>query len=129
MSGRRFQLRAALLVALAFVPAGAWAGSDCADAGTQAQMNECAMASYQRVDDALNAVYKQAAARAKSAGGQVPTLLLAAQRAWISYRDASCKAEAELYAGGSIMPLVHANCLQRLTGQRIGDLRAAYLTN
>lgn len=102
---------------------------DCADANTQREMTECAQQSYQRADDDLNAAYKQASLIAHGYGGAAQEQLLAAQRAWITYRDAACDAEAALYDGGSIQPMVRATCLERLTRARSDDLRAAYTTN
>lgn len=120
--------RAAFLAVLA-APLPAVAQADCSAATQQVEMNACAATAYSQADDALNAVYKQAAAAAKGQGDDGPALLLAAQRAWIAYRDAACAAEVAPYAGGSIQPLVQAQCLERLTRARSEDLRAAYLSN
>ena len=115
-----------LLLCAGALPA---AAQDCANATTQTEMNACAAAAYQGADDRLNGVYKQAAAAARLSGGEAPAQLLAAQRAWIGYRDAACAAEAGLYAGGTMQPLVQANCMKTLTERRTEDLRAAYLSN
>ncbi|WP_206614734.1 lysozyme inhibitor LprI family protein [Paenirhodobacter populi] len=120
--------RAALAVLLV-APLPALAQADCSNATQQVEMNACAAAAYTQADEALNAIYKQAVAAAKGQGDDGPKLLLAAQRAWIAYRDAACAAEVAPYAGGSIQPLVQAQCLERLTRARSEDLRAAYLSN
>ena len=87
---------------------------------TQLEMNTCAAADYQRADAALNAAWGPAKSFADGAGtgGQ----LLDAQRKWIAFRDAACLAEADLYRGGSIRPLVWHSCLTRLTQRRTEDL-------
>ncbi|THH36261.1 DUF1311 domain-containing protein [Aliishimia ponticola] len=84
-------------------------------------MNECAAAEYQRADAELNALWSYAKPSADQMG--VGAQLLDAQRKWIAYRDAACTAEAEMFRGGSIQPLVWFQCMTRLTAQRSGDLR------
>jgi uncharacterized protein YecT (DUF1311 family) len=49
-----------------------------------------------------------------------------AQRKWIAYRDAVCKAEYELIGGGTAGPTTRMACLVRLTKQRTADLEADY---
>ncbi|MBV2361698.1 DUF1311 domain-containing protein [Thalassococcus sp. CAU 1522] len=87
---------------------------------TQIEMNTCAAEEYRRADAALNAAWKPAKAFADGAG--IGAKLLDAQRKWIAFRDAACLAEAGLYEGGSIRPLVLNSCLTRLTRQRTEDL-------
>ena len=80
---------------------------------TQMEMNECAAVEYKKVDKRLNEVY-----------AKIPKSpeLLAAQRAWIAFRDAECKFETSSVSGGSMAPLVYASCLQVLTSDRIKQL-------
>ncbi|ANB34347.1 uncharacterized protein YecT (DUF1311 family) [Rhodovulum sulfidophilum] len=89
---------------------------------TQLEINDCAASAYRDADAQLNAVWP--AARAAAAASGADGLLLDAQRKWIAFRDAACAAEAAQYRGGSIQPLVHADCLRRLTDRRTADLRA-----
>lgn len=112
---------AALLLATAVQPAA------CDNAMTQADMNACSMQQYQAADGALNAAWADARAVAK----QRDTFdsLLAAQRAWIAFRDAQCKAVAAPYAGGSILPLIHNRCMTELTETRTAQLHALAQTN
>lgn len=44
------------------------------------------------------------------------------QRAWITFRDQACLAEAYVFAGGSAQPMVYSGCQARLTEQRAADL-------
>ncbi|PAX57132.1 lysozyme inhibitor LprI family protein [Brunnivagina elsteri] len=85
----------------------------------QSQMNECAYLFYQSEDKKLNQAYKKV----------VPTLpasrkqkLIAAQQAWIKFRDASCDFERSETEGGSISPLIYYGCMQQLTKVRTGEL-------
>jgi uncharacterized protein YecT (DUF1311 family) len=49
--------------------------------------------------------------------------LKTAQRAWITFRDAACEAEAYAMQGGSAQPLLVFGCRARLTRARTEDLR------
>ena len=53
--------------------------------------------------------------------------LRAAQRAWITFRDAACAAEGYQMHGGSAEPMVIYGCRARLTEARLADLQ--YLGN
>lgn len=97
---------------------------DCAHAMTQTDMNICAFKDLQAADRALNATWKQAAAKARSEGAQQFARLLDAQRKWLAFRDAQCLAENGLREeSGTIWPLVQNTCMQRLTEARTDQLR------
>lgn len=111
---------------------------NCAYPDTQLEMNVCSYRDYQAADKVLNAAWKTAqqlalqadrdsppARKADSAAAQ----LLAAQRAWIAYRDAHCLAMADQYRGGSIRPLIHNSCMTDLTKTRTAQLREYSETN
>ena len=49
-----------------------------------------------------------------------------AQRLWLKFRDASCSAERNLYAGGSAAPGAYAACIEAETRQRTSDLKTTY---
>jgi uncharacterized protein YecT (DUF1311 family) len=119
---------AILLVALA-VPALAQQ-PNCADPQTQADMTQCAGIAYRMADEDLNLAYELTLKAYADFEADDPELgkgaveaVRQAQRAWIAYRDAACAAEAWSYRGGSIEPMVLANCLERLTRARTEDLR------
>ncbi len=102
------------------------AAPDCDNAMTQSDMNACAYQDYQAADEALNETYAWAMKRARAYENGSDTALRTAQRAWIPYRDAACAAEAKLYEGGSIRPLIEYSCLATLTKRRSDDMRLAY---
>lgn len=121
-------MRAAALLMLLALPAGAQE-VDCENAMAQQEMNFCAAQDYEEADAALNDAYRQARAAMKgldanlSAGDRgAEAALLAAQRAWLPYRDAACASEGWLMHGGSAEPLVVYGCLATLTRQRTQDL-------
>ncbi len=105
---------------------------ECENPETQTAMNICAGREFERADADLNAAWKAARAFAKSADagydyddGQPGywDRLLAAQRAWIAYRDAHCQLSSYDARGGSMQPLLRSNCMTTLTRQRTRELR------
>ena len=48
----------------------------------------------------------------------------AAERAWLGYRKSNCEAEASIYEGGTIQPLIQLRCMTRLTLKRADELKA-----
>ena len=105
---------------------------DCENPSTQLDMNLCAAREYEAADTVLNEVWVAASDKAKANDaladdpkGEESSFdkLLAAQRAWITYRNAHCAAEADRYRGGSIVPLIHATCMTALTEARTMQLR------
>ena len=87
--------------------------------------NVCLAKVEEKVDADLNSIYQSALKRWNE--DPQKTELREAERAWIAYRDATCKAEAGIYRGGTIMPSVGMRCTLRLSRQRIADLKDAYL--
>jgi hypothetical protein len=55
---------------------------------------------------------------------QLHQQLIAAQQAWISYRDQDCRAKHTLFATGTIRAAVFLGCLVERTEQRTRELRA-----
>lgn len=111
---------AAAALPVAAAPAAAQA-TDCSAAPTQLAANQCAAAGAAAADAELNRVWVKAYGAAK--GRPFAPTLRDAQRAWIAYRDLACAAESGQYAGGSIVPLIQAQCLERLTRARADDLK------
>lgn len=116
-------LAALLAVAAASAgPARAQAdGCDNAQAG-QADLNECYGKAFKASDAELNTLYKEIEARLKDDPDRA-RLLVAAQRAWIAFRDAECSFQDSAVAGGSAAPMIHAMCLDSRTRARIEDFK------
>jgi uncharacterized protein YecT (DUF1311 family) len=97
---------------------------DCSDWGNkdlnQHEMNMCAHRDYQVADRRLNAAYRALTGKIDA---RAKTLLVEAQRAWISFRDKECKYEASENEGGSIYPMMVSGCMARLTNQRTKELK------
>lgn len=106
---------------------------DCGNALYQVEMNYCAGKEYEAADAALNAQYKLTVAALKLRDKDIdrsydsqPThydTLLAAQRAWITYRDQHCLSESFAARGGSMAPMLHSGCMARLTRERTAELK------
>ena len=86
-------------------------------------MSVCLSTILKRIEADLSDVYQRAL---KTTGSRNLKNLKAAQARWIAYRDADCKAEYELFEGGSGGPNAFAACKIGLTRRRIDALVAAY---
>lgn len=90
-----------------------------AQAQSQAEMNTQADRDFARADKQLNAAYAALLATISADG---KTSLRDAERAWLAFRDKECAFESLGSAGGSVQPMVIAQCRQRLTEARIKDI-------
>ncbi len=109
-------------------PAAEAAQVDCFEkAETQAQLNACAGDEYASADAELNRVYKEILAKYKD-DPKFIAKLRAAQRAWLTYRDAELDAkfphadEKSAYYG-SIFSMCDAQYKAGLTRERVAKLR------
>ncbi len=110
----------------------------CRKIQSQAELNQCTEKKYKAADAQLLKVYQaylqqlqknlDAAQTPADKAQSTKTLddLKAAQLAWINYREAQCKAEADIYAGGSIQPSMYSACMETLTRNRITQLDDTY---
>ncbi len=121
---------AVTLLAFAAAPAAAQT-PNCANPVQQIEMTYCAEQNWLAADADLNAAYgaARAAMRALDAdfapaerGAEIA--LRDGQRAWITFRDATCAAEGWMMRGGSAEPMVIYGCRARLTRSRAADLWA-----
>jgi uncharacterized protein YecT (DUF1311 family) len=110
-----------VLFALAFTTSPAFAEL-CDDPQTQVDMNYCAKYHFDRADADLNDVYGKLKAGYAEIE-QAKAALTAAQRAWVTFRDAECKQDEYAIEGGSAAQMVLFECRQRLTEARTEQLR------
>ncbi len=103
---------------------------DCSAPETQTDLTLCANQEWGNADEALNGAYQDALGlmrwvdsdlAAEDQGAQ--EALREGQRAWVTFRDNACLAEAYVFFGGSIRPMVELNCKARLTWVRVADLQ------
>ena len=105
----------------------------CEDAETTYELRICASARVKEAERLLDQQWQATAMRFKDLDAAVaqdekdaPKAFatgLAAQRAWLAYRDAQCRAEYNEYWGGTMAPLAQLNCIDRITRARIAELR------
>ncbi|MBG1244582.1 lysozyme inhibitor LprI family protein [Nostoc sp. NZL] len=93
---------------------------NCHNPQTQRAINECTKLSYQNVDKKLNQVYQQLLPTLERSRKQK---LIAAQQAWIKFRDTNCEFERSRYEGGSIAPTIYFGCLENATKLRTQELQ------
>jgi uncharacterized protein YecT (DUF1311 family) len=106
---------------------------DCANAITQADMNQCAYQDFEKADKELNAVYKQALKSQEEVDRQSAEInpvyvgavkaLKKAQRAWIDYRDGHCDGVGYEAVGGSMQGMLISGCQATMTTARTKELR------
>ncbi|RIV84785.1 DUF1311 domain-containing protein [Aurantiacibacter xanthus] len=95
-------------------------------------MTMCAARDYEEADAALNAQWSQTADVMRARDRDLDRVyddrpgyfetLLAAQRAWLTYRDKHCASAGYRYRGGSMEPMIVSGCKTRLTEQRTREL-------
>jgi len=95
--------------------------------GNTYEVAVCLRGVLKNADSELNSVYQKALASAAGYTAEDVRNLRDAERKWILYRDAACKAERGLLGLGTAGPATQSICLIRITKQRTDDLRAAYL--
>lgn len=120
-------LRNALIAALLLVPAAGFAAdSDCSTSANQMDANICTGQQFDRADAELNRRYAALRSRLDENGRRN---LVAAERAWIAFRDLECNLRTGFNTAtpddnGSIAPMLLGQCKIALTRQRIQDLTA-----
>lgn len=106
---------------------------DCANAMSQADMNQCAYQDFEKADKELNIVYKQALKSQEEVDKQAAEMgpnyvgavkaLKKAQRAWIDYRDGHCDGVGYEAVGGSMQGMLISGCQATMTTARTKELR------
>ncbi|EAP72064.1 Hypothetical Protein RRSL_01788 [Ralstonia solanacearum UW551] len=96
--------------------------NDC-DSGVTPSMKICASYHWEKEDIRLNRLYARSMEKAKEMGFE--TLLVQAQRAWLTYRDAVCLYEGQIGTGGGAYEgLYMLSCMETLTKERADHLAA-----
>ena len=93
--------------------------NNCSANASMAELSDCAQADYKQADARLNSVYKKLRNKLDDTGKK---LLRDAQRAWIKYRDAECAWAIDSARGGSMVRILHPQCLETQTAIRADEL-------
>lgn len=113
------QAQPELVLHLVGSPASAPVAPSCANASTQAAMNDCADQDFLAAGADYSARYQALSARL-TAGSK--TALRGTQKAWLAYRTAACNLESSGLQGGSAQAMVRAQCAARMTRARAAEL-------
>jgi uncharacterized protein YecT (DUF1311 family) len=124
-----------MTAALLIVASVGVAHADCKDPHSNAEMKICADKDWKKADAELNVAYGKAIAEARETYRSIKTMpgqqnmqdseamLRDAQRAWVSFRDANCKYQYQIYYGGSHAGLAYLLCMADMTKARLKELR------
>lgn len=135
MAGEPAEVRACLSAADSPIECVGTTVDDCValpGGETTAGMVACIAAESAAWDEILNDEYQatMSALRAADAMEELapPDLtreraLREAQRAWVAFRDAECRAHHALWGGGTLRQVVGANCVMVETAERAIELR------
>jgi uncharacterized protein YecT (DUF1311 family) len=120
------------MIAALLLLAAAPAEENCGDLAQQ-PMNACFLQEFRRADAEMNAQWKITVEAVKAADRELdrddgqprylPTLL-AAQRAWLTYRDQHCLSASFEARGGTLQPTLDSTCKTELTRERTRQLKA-----
>lgn len=108
-------MKRTLIALAALLASGQALADECANAGNQAELNQCTAAQYQAADSKLNQTYQEAL---KRAAGKQQEQLKKAQLAWIALRDADCTFLSSGAEGGSVQPMLINQCMADKTVER-----------
>lgn len=101
---------------------------NCEKAMTTLEINVCASIEQKKIEAKLNKVYQRVLKsldQPDSPGASYSEMrksLVAAQRAWIKFREADCDAVYQKHAGGTIRTVMFIGCMQAHAEQRIKNL-------
>jgi uncharacterized protein YecT (DUF1311 family) len=102
---------------------------DCDETSVQMEMTYCAEQVFNAADKALNAQYQLTRKVTRKWDADEGTnkgadeALMAAQRAWVTYRNAQCASYGYQAHGGSIEPQLIYDCQADLTTKRTEELK------
>jgi uncharacterized protein YecT (DUF1311 family) len=94
----------------------------CNGAQSTAAMRECEIARLRRVDESMNAAYRNLSAKLDRRGR---AKLHAAQQAWLKFRAAEAEYQADVARNGTLAPLIAASVQADLTESRGKELEKA----
>ena len=90
----------------------------------------CSYAKYQAAEARLITRYEQLLLELDNiteinpGRSELKPKLIAAQEAWIKYRESQCRAVEEWYAGGTLQDALYSDCLRSLSEKRIEELNS-----
>lgn len=101
---------------------------DCNKAITTPEINQCAKIEQDKIEAKLNKIYQRVLKTLDKPDTEIEYYskmkesLIAAQRAWVKFREADCDAVFEKNASGTIRTVMYIECMQARAEQRIKEL-------
>ncbi len=131
-------MRRLTIAAFAFALAGPALAQDvpgCGNESSNIEIGNCVSAAYQTADKELNVIWPKVLAFIDTQGDTMPAAALeawkativAAQKAWVTFKESDCGAVAYEWWGGSGASIAETSCLYAHTAQRVEDLKERYL--
>ena len=100
----------------------------CLNDGSGRDTAVCAYAELAKADAQLNDAYQKALDLLGSADRvDAKVALVAAQRAWVKFRDADCHVQDRIFQNGTMRAALVGSCLKDLTEQRTKELKEIWL--
>lgn len=102
----------------------------CGYTGNSKEDVACSYDKYQLAESLLKTRYEQLLAELDTITEKHPRLaelkpkLIAAQEAWIKYRESQCRAVEVWYTGGTLQDVLYTDCMRSLDEKRIEELNA-----
>lgn len=126
------------IAAIALAVAGPALAQDipgCENASSNVELGTCAQAAYQRADKELNDLWPKVLSYIDGQGDYMPSdalqkwkaTIIAAQKAWVTFKESDCAAVEYEWWGGSGAGIAETSCLYAHTAQRVEDLKERYL--
>ena len=112
-----------LALLLSVIVGAAWTQEEAGLRQSQAEMNQQAARDFQKADKELNRVY---ARLNKALSASKRKRLVAAQRAWITFRDAESSLWASQMEGGSAETMLNLGHKAHMTEERTKELKEIY---
>ncbi|WP_332776597.1 lysozyme inhibitor LprI family protein [Polaromonas sp.] len=119
------------LVTFLTCTSGVYAGELCGPTGSSIQDTACSQRKLDVAERQLNERYKQLLSELDEITKENPVRLenlkpklIAAQRAWVSFRQAECSAIQVWYTNGSLQTALYNNCMRSHAERRIEELNS-----
>ena len=107
----------------------------CDDLSSNIEIGQCTAAAYQKADQELNDIWPKVLLYIDDQKGSMPAdalqkwkaTIVAAQKAWVTFKEGDCAAVEYEWWGGSGASIAETTCLYSHTADRVADLKSRYL--
>ena len=107
----------------------------CSDLSSNVEIGQCTAAAYQKADQELNDIWPKVLLYIDGQKDYMPAdarqtwkaTVVAAQKAWITFKESDCAAVEYEWWGGSGASIAETTWLYSHTADRVADLKSRYL--